>query len=543
MMDESELLRTYAENRSEPAFAEFVERRVGFVYATALRLVSEDAHTAQDVAQAVFVLVANKAATLARHEQIAGWLHTTTRNVSLRMVREARRRAAREQEAARMSAIEIENDTGGASANLDAPERLRPLLDEALGALREVEREAVLLRYFEGKAFAEIGVKLKMPENSARMRVARAVEKMRAAFARRGVTSSAAALGALMTAEAAAAQAAPAGLAASVSAGALAVTSAGAAAAVAGASATGAGAILAFMTSTKITSVAIVALLIAVSGISYRVISERDAAASLARARLENKNLSSQLSVLKKQEAAARAPAPAPKLTDRERSAAFLAAHPEIKGLMLEMNKATAVERTFRIAKALNLSPEESDQLAEIWTRYTSLVTNGLTTDGGEMTADNRVYLNIQLLRPEDETYTAQVALRDAELHALLGDANFEKFQQLMKLDDDNSGRSQSRELSAKLYLTDTPLTAQQAWGIDEIRRDLNETLPKDTAPEARWKLFKERAKSILSPEQMKAFADVCDGYIYEQTLADMERANKEAATAAVDKSKADESK
>ena len=275
MKDDAELLRAYAENRSETAFAEFVGRRIGFVYATALRVLAGNTHSAQDVTQAVFVLVASKPAALARHGRPAGWLHATTCNLSRKLVREACRRASREQEAARMSEIENDNNNssgGGGGAGLEthapdmAPGTLRPMLDEVLGALRASDREAVLLRFFEGLPFAAIGAKLSMPEDAARMRVTRAVEKMRAAFAKRGVTSSAAALGALMIAEAA--QVPPAGLAASVSAGAMAMATAGAAATAAPA---GAGAIPAFLGSAKMAAAVVAALLITAGGVYYGV--------------------------------------------------------------------------------------------------------------------------------------------------------------------------------------------------------------------------------------------------------------------------------
>jgi DNA-directed RNA polymerase specialized sigma24 family protein len=95
MMDDAELLRSYAETRSETAFAGFVERRVGFVYASALRQVGGDAHAAQDVTQAVFVLAAKKAGRLAGHACLGGWLHTATCNVAHGVLREAWRRRAR----------------------------------------------------------------------------------------------------------------------------------------------------------------------------------------------------------------------------------------------------------------------------------------------------------------------------------------------------------------------------------------------------------------------------------------------------------------
>ena len=50
-IDDSELLRCYAEERSESAFAEIVRRRANFVYSCALRRVGGDAHLAHDVTQ------------------------------------------------------------------------------------------------------------------------------------------------------------------------------------------------------------------------------------------------------------------------------------------------------------------------------------------------------------------------------------------------------------------------------------------------------------------------------------------------------------
>jgi hypothetical protein len=103
-------------------------------------------------------------------------------------------------------------------------QKLRPVLDDALGELSERERDAVLLRYFEAQPFAQIGETLRITEDAARMRVQRALEKLRAVLARRGVTSTSAALGVALANQAA--FAAPAGLAAAVSSTAIAGTAA-----------------------------------------------------------------------------------------------------------------------------------------------------------------------------------------------------------------------------------------------------------------------------------------------------------------------------
>jgi len=513
MKTDAELLLSYADSRSETDFAGFVGRRVGFVFHAALRQSGGDSQAAEDVTQAVFALAARRAAILAQHAQVSGWLYSTTTHLARRAWRDARLRVEREQEAARMNEV-LQNGAGDGAEVADSA-RLRPLLDEALGALREGERVAVLLRFFENRGFAEIGVALKMSEDSARMRVSRAVEKMRAAFAKRGVTSSAAALGAWLGAEAA--QAAPAGLAASVSAGAM--TAAGAVAA-GGASA---GAILTFMTSAKITTVALVAILVAAGGVYFGVRNERMSAASLAQARQENKNLAAQLRDLEKQEAIANGSAPAPKRTPFEAGQALLADHPEIKEMILAADKAKGTAKTLRMAKALNLTPEQSERLAEIWGRGFTIRTYKVPGYGD--------------VRFETGNRSGTKDSRN-EMRALMGDADYEKFKHLADLD--YGGINQSRELATRLYLTDTPLTSQQAWDIDEISYDIFKNLPADTDPEARWKAFQERAKSILSPEQMKAFDEVGYGYIYHEANFKERRIELEAAAA---KSKAEKSK
>ena len=251
MTDDAELLRRYAENRDEGAFAELVRRRLGLVYHAALRQCGGDAHRAEDVAQAVFTDLARKAAQLARRPVLAGWLHTSTRYAASQAVRTEARRQAREQEARAMS--EIFNRTNSEAESVAEWERLRPVIDDALHALGERDREAVLLRFFEGRAFADIGAEFFLSEDAARMRVERALDKLRAALVRRGITSTAAALGVALANQAAAT--APAGIVASVTGAAL------AGAAVSG----GAGAWVTFLTMSKIKVGIVSAIIVAVA--------------------------------------------------------------------------------------------------------------------------------------------------------------------------------------------------------------------------------------------------------------------------------------
>jgi RNA polymerase sigma factor (sigma-70 family) len=227
MRDDAELLREYAEERSEDAFAELVRRHLGLVYNAALRQVGGDAHLAQDVAQSVFTDLARKAGVLGGRAVLVGWLYTSTRYAAVQVVRGEQRRRKREQEAQRMSEISSEGNgslradgEAGVSGAATEWERLRPVIDDALHALGERDREAVLLRFFEGRAFAEVGAKLAVSEDAARVRVNRALEKLRARLTRRGVTSTAVALAVALSGQAMAAV--PAGLVVTVTGTALA---------------------------------------------------------------------------------------------------------------------------------------------------------------------------------------------------------------------------------------------------------------------------------------------------------------------------------
>src|SRR5271156_5607399 len=205
MTPDSELLARFARTNSEDAFAELVKRHVNLVYSAALRQVNGDAHLAQDVAQTVFTDLARKANSLSRRETLTGWLYTSAHFAAAKIARTENRRRDREEKFMR----EPTNET--------APEadweNLRPTLDDAMHELKEADRDAVLLRYFENRQFAEVGAKLGLNENAARMRVERALEKLRDIFTKRGITT-ATALASVISANAV--QIAPANLAATL---------------------------------------------------------------------------------------------------------------------------------------------------------------------------------------------------------------------------------------------------------------------------------------------------------------------------------------
>lgn len=195
MTDDAQLLRRYAEDNSEAAFAELVHRHLGWVYRTGLRRTGGRTDLAQDAAQQVFIALARQAAALARREVLAGWLHVATRYAACQALRAEARRKHHEADAADMSA---DAETLG-SRDWAA---LRPIIDREIDRLSAGERDAVVLRFFEGKSFAEIAARLRIGEDGARKRVERALEKMGVRLGRAGITSSAAALGGMLRAEA-----------------------------------------------------------------------------------------------------------------------------------------------------------------------------------------------------------------------------------------------------------------------------------------------------------------------------------------------------
>jgi uncharacterized protein (TIGR03435 family) len=205
MTDDLALVREYARNRSETAFAALVSRHLNLVYSIALREV-RDPHLAEEVTQAAFIILARKAGALGPKTILSGWLCRTARYVSAEMLRSQRRRQKREQEAYMQSLL---NEPAA-----EAWMQIAPLLETAMAQLGEQEHNAIVLRFYEGKALKQVGAALGTGEDAARMRINRALEKLRKFFAGRGLTLSAAVIAAAVSTSAV--QAAPAGLAATV---------------------------------------------------------------------------------------------------------------------------------------------------------------------------------------------------------------------------------------------------------------------------------------------------------------------------------------
>src|SRR5664279_2484416 len=98
MTDDMTLVREFADRQSEPAFAQLVARHLNVVYSAAFRRVG-DTHLAEEITQAVFIILARKAASLGPKTMLAAWLYRTTRYAAADALRTRRRRQIREQEA------------------------------------------------------------------------------------------------------------------------------------------------------------------------------------------------------------------------------------------------------------------------------------------------------------------------------------------------------------------------------------------------------------------------------------------------------------
>jgi len=186
--NDSELLRRYSEDGSQDAFAAVVQRHFALVYSAALRQVNNDAATAKDVAQAVFCDLARKAQSLARHPLLIGWLYRSTRFAAVDAMRSQRLRRRYEQKAATMNLLIAES---GEETNwVD----LSPVVDKVLAGISGRDRDAILLRFFEGRSLAEVAAHLKLTEDATRMRLKRALEQLRRSLRGCGIVTTSAAL-------------------------------------------------------------------------------------------------------------------------------------------------------------------------------------------------------------------------------------------------------------------------------------------------------------------------------------------------------------
>lgn len=185
-MNDRNPLQEFVHDGSQEAFQQIVREHLPLVWSTARRLV-EDAHLAEDVAQQVFSLLARKAATLSENVILSGWLYRATVHTASRARRAEQRRLHREEQA--VAAIAM-NDSSSDSIWSE----LEPLLDDAMSQLDDLDRDAVVLRFFDKRSLREVGAALGTSDDAAQKRLSRAVEKLRQFFAQKGKAVTAGAL-------------------------------------------------------------------------------------------------------------------------------------------------------------------------------------------------------------------------------------------------------------------------------------------------------------------------------------------------------------
>jgi RNA polymerase sigma factor (sigma-70 family) len=188
-MNGTDLLVEFRENRSETAFNELVRRYTNLVYSVAQRRLTNET-LAQEAIQIVFIRLAKAVPKLGGEGELLAWLHRTTVHVSIDLWRSEVRRQARENQAALMQPDPTENA---------AWNELAPLLDEALNEMDEADRQAILLRFFDQKTMRDLGLAIGVSEDAAKMRVSRALDRLRHILSARGVSCGALALGTLLT--------------------------------------------------------------------------------------------------------------------------------------------------------------------------------------------------------------------------------------------------------------------------------------------------------------------------------------------------------
>lgn len=471
MTDDADLLRSYVATGSEAAFAELVQRKINLVYSAALRQVNGDARLAEEVTQTVFIDLARKARSLAHHATLAGWLYTSTRFAATKAVRSRQRWQDRNREAQAMHDI-----IHPAASSEPGWEQLRPVLDAALADLGARDREALLLRFFEDHPLAQVGVRIGLSENAARMRVDRALDKLRAALARRGVTSSAAALSLALSQQAVIA--APVGLAAAVTGAALAGAGAAAGGVVAGAK------LLSFMAMTKLQAGAAGVIGLALATALFlqhqdntRLRDENDRLHAqdqeIVTLRADNRRLTQQAA------AAARAPrtavagnlsqpgagAPAMRtqaatVSNGKFTMAFSPDDPEMARLMDIQQKGQLDARYGALFKALDLAPAQREQLKKLLLDQQNLPRDVFAAGRSQGLSDEDIRANLPAMLQKSR------ADLDSGIHELLGDAGYQQYQQYQNT---LPQRSLVDQLASRLNSTATPLTSQQTEQLVQI--------------------------------------------------------------------------
>lgn len=516
MTDDAELLRRYVETHSEPDFTALVERYLNVVYQSALRQCDGRSDLAQDAAQQVFTTLVREAPNLINHPTLAGWLFTTTRHASSHIRRTEQRRQSRETEAFMRSSFED-------SVPEADWEQIRGQLDEVMDKLSEQDRTAIILRYFQNLAFAKIGYALDLNEDSARKRVERALERLRLLLAKRGVTSTAAMLGALLTSQAA--NAAPNGLVQTISAAAL----------VPGATASLPASGLIYFMNTKLAlgtagTLSLAALLsIPISGLAlyerhqdtkaknkFTLVQEENTSRMEALNDLQNQIRAVELKVSHLKDELARARPPLADLSKKQASTRskaeaealsdgllFLTRFPESRQMLVNLGRAQIHAHYLGFYRSANLTEAQIEELENRTNEYS---------------------LKSLVITPNSIS-SLENQLPDEQALQILGQEKFQHFQNFNRV---QRAYWLAGYVQMAVGYTTTPLSEEQSTQLVQAIADgssayLNgQTLKVENVD---WSTTLARAQSILTPEQWKAAQPA---FLSAQLQAAIERAQQE---------------
>ena len=465
MPNDAALLLRYAEHRDEAAFAEFVRRHLDGVYSAASRRLGGDRHLAEDVAQEVFSTLARRAGQVGRHSAPSAWLHAATRNAAISVVRREHRRKIREQEAQTMHELSSPN-TPPADWS-----RIAPVLDEVIDHLSENDRRAVLLRFVDRQGFAGIGAALKLSEDAARMKVDRALEKMRRLLIRRGIRSTSSALALALTSHAVAS--APAGMAAIIT---------GTALATGGCSVASALGVFQFMGSTKFAASAAALALCFTAGVpifqAHRsaegelasVVAETDRltaisaalnqrieAAQQAQLALQNRTngdrsdnfATSQQPASNRAASGSRRAHGVAIVSDEEmlaRGIAFVKGNVEARRLIQENNRARIHDRFRPLFQALGLTPAQMEAFHEA------------IAQAGSLRFGNAAGLSITI--PSAQGALPHREETEKRVRAVLGEEGFKRYREFER---SHGARELTEQIGSAVYTSPSPLSRAQA--------------------------------------------------------------------------------
>jgi len=183
---DASLLASYLLEKNGDAFTKLVQRHWSLVYGVAYRRIG-NATLAQDIAQAVFILLDRKCADFSKGTVLAGWLFRTAMFTTKNALKAEARRQQREHEALAQLRSAAAEGPADESNTEQAWEAISGHLDEGLMSLSARDRDTIILRFLQDRSFKEVGVSFGLNEHGARQQALRALDRLRKYFRRRAI--------------------------------------------------------------------------------------------------------------------------------------------------------------------------------------------------------------------------------------------------------------------------------------------------------------------------------------------------------------------